>query len=447
MYYNIPNRKNDSENFTGFLIDEKQGDRRMTNEKRVKYGCYAVNVSMSVVSNLSPLLFLTFRTLYSISYSMLGFLVLVNFCTQLGADLIFSFFSHKFNIAKTVKCTPILTVIGLLVFALVPYFFPQLAYVGIVIGTVIFSASSGLGEVLISPVVAALPAENPEREMSKLHSVYAWGVVAVVLLATTFLLAFGGDKWFFLALAFVAVPLVACAFFCGAKFPAMQTPKATSGALAYLKQKQLWLCVFAIFLGGASELIMAQWSSSYLEQALGIPKIWGDVFGVALFGLMLAIGRTLYAKYGKNLEKILFLSTIGAGACYLLAALSPLPIFGLLACAMTGIFVAMLWPGSLVVASEKFPQSGVFIYAMMASGGDLGASIGPQLVGIVTDGVIAAPWAERVGATLGLGVEQLAMKAGMLTGAIFPLAAIATFGVIYYKKRKSFKKITENSTK
>ena len=408
----------------------------MKNDQRVRYGCYAINVSMSVVANLSPLLFLTFRSLYGISYSLLGLLVLVNFCTQLLIDLIFSFFSHKFNIAATVKFTPVLTVAGLLIFALVPYFYPQFAYAGLVVGTIVFSASSGLAEVLISPVIAALPAENPEREMSKLHSVYAWGVVAVILLGTLYLLAFGGENWFWLALAFISVPLIACALFCGAKLPTMQTPEKTSGALAYFKEKQLWLCVAAIFLGGASELIMAQWSSSYLEQALHIPKVWGDVFGVALFALTLALGRTLYAKYGKNIEKILLLSVIGAAVCYLVVAISAVPVIGLLACALTGLFVSMLWPGSLVVASDKFPTGGVFIYAMMASGGDLGASVGPQLVGLVADGVIAAPWSAGVAETLGLGVEQLGMKAGMLTGLIFPLAAILIFSILYKQRKR-----------
>lgn len=408
----------------------------MKNDQRVRYGAYAVNVSMSVVANLSPLLFLTFRSLYNISYSLLGLLVLINFCTQLLVDLIFSFFSHKFNIEKTVKCTPVLTVAGLLTFALVPFFYPQFAYAGLVVGTVVFAASSGLAEVLISPVIAALPAENPEREMSKLHSVYAWGVVAVVLIGTLYLLAFGGENWFWLAIAFIIFPLVACALFCGAKLPKMQTPERTSGAIAYFKEKRLWLCVVAIFLGGASECTMGQWSSSYLEQALHIPKIWGDVFGVALFGFMLALGRTLYAKHGKNIEKILLLSTIGAALCYLVAALSPLPAIGLLACAFTGLCTAMLWPGSLVVASDKFPAGGVFIYAMMASGGDLGASVGPQLVGLVADGVIAAPWSAGLAETLGLGVEQLGMKVGMLTGLIFPLLAILVFTILYKQKKR-----------
>jgi len=87
---------------------------------RLKYACYTTNMTMSVVGNLSPLLFLTFRSMYGISYSLLGLLVVINFSTQLTVDLIFSFFSHKFNIAETVKITPVLGMIGLIVYGIWP---------------------------------------------------------------------------------------------------------------------------------------------------------------------------------------------------------------------------------------------------------------------------------------------------------------------------------------
>ena len=161
--------------------------------KRLKYACYSTNMTMSVVGNLSPILFLTFRSLYGISYSLLGLLVLINFCTQLAVDLIFSFFSHKFNIPKTVKTIPLIAILGFLVYAVWPFFAPESVYTGLVIGTVIFSAASGLNEVLISPVFATIPSKDPDREMSKLHSVYAWGVVLVIVVSTLFLF-FVGNK-------------------------------------------------------------------------------------------------------------------------------------------------------------------------------------------------------------------------------------------------------------
>lgn len=404
--------------------------------RRVKFACCAASVSMSVVGNLSPLLFLTFRSLYGISYSLLGLLVLVNYFTQQAVDMVFSFFSHRFNIPKAVKISPILCVAGLLLYAAWPLIFPQAVYPGLVLGTILFSASSGFNEVLLSPVIAAIPAKDPDREMSKFHSVYAWGVVGVVIFSTLFLLAFGNESWQWLAVIFALVPLASALAYAGAEIPKMETPEKVSGVLKLLRNKSVWLCVVAIFLGGASECTMAQWSSGYLEQALGIPKVWGDVFGVALFGVMLGLGRTLYAKIGRNIGKVLFAGAIGATACYLVAAISGIPLIGLFACGFTGFCVSMMWPGSLVVAAERVPMGGVFIYAMMAAGGDLGASVGPQLVGLITDIAIENSAALVLAQSLGLQPEQLGMKLGMLIGMLFPLAAIPLYGYIMKTAKK-----------
>ena len=161
---------------------------------------------------------------------MLGLMVLVNYLTQLGIDLIFSFFSHKFNISLTVRLMPVLAIIGLLIYALAPVIFPFSIYLGLVVGTIIFSASSGLAEVLISPVIAEIPAENPDHEMSKLHSIYAWGVVGVVIFATLFLLALGAEYWQWLAVICAMVPLSSAILFSGAEIPKMATPEKTAGA-------------------------------------------------------------------------------------------------------------------------------------------------------------------------------------------------------------------------
>ena len=403
--------------------------------KRLKYACYSANVTMSAVGNLSPVLFLVFRSLYGISYSLLGLLVLINFCTQLVVDLIFSFFSHKFNIPKTVKSIPVIAALGFLVYALFPFFAPSHVYVGLVLGTAIFSAASGLAEVLISPVIAAIPSDDPDREMSKLHSIYAWGVVFVIAVSTVFLLFAGGEHWQWLALFFTLIPLVSAVLFFGSEIPQMETPKKVSGAWNMLKNKGVWLSVLAIFLGGAAECTMAQWSSGYLEKALGIPKVWGDLLGVAAFAVMLGLGRSLYAKMGKNIEKVLFLGAVGASLCYFIVAVSNIAWLGLVACALTGFCVSMLWPGNLIVASEKFPESGVFIYAFMAAGGDLGASVVPQLVGVITDAAIASPRALALAETLGLLPEQLAMKLGMLFAMLFPIVGIFVYLRILKNKK------------
>ena len=248
---------------------------------------------------------------------------------------------------------------------------------------------------------------------------------------TLFLTIFGTDSWQILIFVLCLIPFISFLLFSFSTIPQMQTPERVSGAIEFLKNKKLWVCFFCIFLGGAAECTMAQWASGYLEQALNIPKVFGDIFGVALFAVMLGLGRTLYSKIGKNITRVLFLGAIGASVCYLTAAVTDIAVLGLFACAFTGFCVSMMWPGSLIVASEKFPNGGVFIFAIMAAGGDLGASIGPQMVGVITDLVL-----KNKAMISFVSPEQFSMKLGILSGFVFPFLAI----FLYYYVMKSHKK-------
>ena len=169
-----------------------------------------------------------------------------------------------------------------------------------------------------------------------------------------------------------------------------------------------------------------------MENALQIPKVVGDVLGMMAFAVLLGLGRIWYAKKGKNISNVLFGGMIGAAACYLIAAVSPIPTVSMVACMITGLCTSMLWPGTLFLMEEKFPNPGVTAYALMAAGGEFGGSVAPQMMGAVVDLVSASRWAETVGNTLSLSVEQVGMKVGMLTAAIFPLIGIAL--LVYMRK-------------
>ena len=261
--------------------------------------------------------------------------------------------------------------------------------------------------------------------------------VVVIVVSTLFLLFIGQDYWQWLALFFALVPALSAVLFAGAEIPPMETPEKVSGALKLLKNKGVWLSVIAIFVGGAAECTMAQWASGYLEQAMGLPKVWGDICGVAMFSVFLGLGRSMYAKIGKNIEKVLLLGGIGATLCYGIAALSPFAVVGLVACALTGFCTSMLWPGNLIVASDRFPAGGVFIYALMAAGGDLGASVAPQLVGSITDFVTAHPTAVSLAEQWAMSPDQLGMKLGMLVGMLFPLVGIFVYARLYHTRKKA----------
>jgi len=403
------------------------------NYKRTKHACYFAYLAMSSIFSLPPLLFNTFRGMYGISYTLLGTLVLINFCTQLTVDLIFTFFTKYFNPHITVRIMPCLTTLGLLIYAAVPTFFPQIAYVGLVVGTVIFSIAAGLCEVMLSPTVAALPSDNPERDMSMLHSLYGWGVLMVVVISTAFLHFIGTKYWMILTTFWALLPIVSCVLFCASPLPEMNLTAQTDSAEAAKKKNfGLALCVICIFLGSAAENAMTNWISGYMETALHLPKMVGDILGMAAFAMLLVLARTLYAKYGKNITAVLLYSMIGAVICYIIAALSPFIILSMIACVVTGFVTSMLWPGTLILMEEKIPNPGVTAYALMAAGGDSGASVAPQLLGIITDNVAASSWAAQLSASLSITPDEIGMKVGMIVAAGFPLIGVAV--ILYIKK-------------
>ena len=394
------------------------------NYKRTKLACYMAYFTMSTIFSLPPILFVTLRELYDISYTLLGTLVLTNFCTQLIVDLIFTFFSKYFNVHKVVKIMPLITSAGLLVYAVVPTLFPEYAYVGLVTGTIIFSVAAGLSEVLLSPVIAAIPSETPQKDMSLLHSLYAFGVFTVVVVSTLFLKLFGQENWMYLT-AFLALwPIAASILFMISPMPEMSAAEEAAPHPETSKKRRigLALCAGCIFLGSCAENTMSNWISGFMENALHIDKVFGDILGMAMFAILLGIARISYAKYGKNIGRVLLFGMFGAAVCYLLIGFSANTGIAFVACILTGLFTSMLWPGTLILMEEKVPGAGVAAYALMAASGDLGASVAPQLMGIVVDGVSASSFAANLSTTINLTVEQIGMKTGMLVSAIFPIA-------------------------
>ncbi len=415
----------------------KRKNNMKSDFKRTKYACYYTNLSMASVFCLPPILFMTFREMYGLSYTLLGSLVAVNFITQLGIDLVFSFFGKYLNPHIALRITPLLTGIGLTVYSLVPMLFPQYAYVGLLIGTVIFSLAAGLAEVLVSPTVDALPSDTHDKDMAALHSLYGYGLVLVIALSTVYLQIFGTQNWMYLALFWAVPPIIASVLLFKSDLPDMNASHGTGNVHPEKRTAGLILCMLCIFFGSCAENSMTNWISSYLETVLHIPKAVGDIFGLMLFAILLSLTRTWYAKKGKNIYRVLMISMVGSVFCYITAGLSTIPVISMLACILTGIFTSMLWPGTLIYMDEKIPYAGVTAYALMAAGGDFGASIAPEMLGVITDTVAASEWGVSFSQSLSISPDQLGMKIGMLVASVFPIFGVA---VLLYMK-KYFKKL------
>ncbi|MDF2627067.1 MAG: fucose permease [Symbiobacteriaceae bacterium] len=389
--------------------------------------CYIGNFVQAILINLTPILFIPLREQYGFSYEQLGLLILINFTTQVLVDLAFSGLVDKYGFRRFIVAAHGFAAAGLLLFAVAPLLFPATPYFGFALATVVFSCGGGLLELLLSPIVNAIPTDEKATAMAVLHSFYAWGQVAVVLLTTLLLFLLGRTEWPWILVAWTLMPLVNLVLFSFVPLAPPIPEDQRMGLGALVRTRYFVVAVLAILFGGAAEVTMAQWTSAFAERALNLPKVVGDVAGVALFAAMLGFGRVLYSIFGQrvSVNRVMMGGAIMAACCFVVAALSPVNLIALLACVLCGLATSLLWPGALVLAAERFPLAGAGMFAIMAAGGDVGAAAGPWLVGVVTDHVPGLPVVGGLVSATGLQSEQFGLRAGLLVGTIFPLVAYA----------------------
>lgn len=267
---------------------------------------------------------------------------------------------------------------------------------------------SGLVEVLVSPIVEACPFENKGGMMSLLHSFYCWGAVGVIFGSTLFFTVFGLANWKILTLIWAAVPLYNTFNFITCPIERLVEYGESMRPSQLLKLPLFWLLILLMVCSGASEASMAQWASAFTESAMGVSKTVGDLAGPCLFAVFMGISRIVYGKMSEELDLVRTMTVCGllCVVCYLAASLASLPIIGLAGCALCGIAVGIMWPGSISISSQKCPRGGTAMFAFFALAGDLGATVSPAMVGNVSN---------MVGGNL---------KIGLLVATVFPLILV-----------------------
>lgn len=391
----------------------------MKNYKLTRAACFLGMVTQAICLNLAPLFFVIFHTDYGISYERIGRLVLFTFAVQIVVDLACIKIADKLGFRKCTTIAQATTALGLIMLGLLPRLFPN-PYPWLILSVCVYAVGSGFLEVIVSPIIEAIPKESrSSAEMSLLHSFYCWGQMAVVLLSTLALRLMGSNNWFILPLVWALVPLLNLFLFLGAPMPPAvpETQRMKPGTL--FRQPLFWVLLAAMVCGGASELSMSQWASTFAEKGLHISKTMGDLLGPCMFAGFMGIGRAVFGRYGDKLpgNTVMLCCGIGAAACYLLAIFAPLPVLGLAGCALCGLAVSLMWPGTLSAAAARFPLGGTAMFSLLAMAGDLGGSLGPWITGLVADHSAGG------------------LKAGLLAALIFPLGVITT-SLLQRKKKQ-----------
>lgn len=387
--------------------------------------CFVGIFVQAISANITAVLFIPLMTLYGLSYIHLGLLIGINFTTQVAVDIIASRLIDRYGFRFFVLPADLMAIVGLVLFALTPLIFENVL-VGLILSTIIFSASCGLQEVMLSPIVNAIPHDEKGPAMALMHSFYAWGQVATVVITTLFLFVFGIRSWQIIVLLWAIIPLVNFFMFLAAPFPGV-VPEEHRQTMRDLLFRPFYLfALLAIFGGAATELVMGQWSSTFTEKVLELPKITGDLLGMSGFAALLGLGRVIYGRSGSrmNMNNVLIASAVAAIACYLIVALSPVLSISLAACAVCGLAASLMWPGTLVITAEKYPLAGGWMFAILAAAGDVGAAVGPFVTGVVTDITRSLPAALSWSATVGLNPEQFALRAAILLATVFPILTL-----------------------
>lgn len=390
---------------------ENQYDKTIT-------ACFVGYIVQAVVNNFTPLLFLFFQKSYHIPLSKITLLVTFNFGIQLLVDLLSVGFIDKIGYRASMVIAHVLSAAGLILLTILPEVLP-VSFIGILIAVLIYAVGGGLLEVLVSPVVEACPSDNKEKAMSMLHSFYCWGHAGVVLISTLFFYVAGIEKWKILAVIWAVIPIGNAFVF--AKVPIAPLIEDGESGLKLkdlFRIKVFWILLIMMVCAGASEQAVSQWASAFAEKGLGISKAAGDLAGPMAFAVLMGMSRLFYGKYGDriHLERFMVYSSFLCILSYLGISLFPIPLLNLIACAVCGLSVGIMWPGTFSKASSALPKGGTAMFALLALGGDIGCSGGPTLVGMIS------------------GALGDNLKMGILAGVIFPVLLL--MGIILCRKIK-----------
>ena len=383
------------------------------------YACFIGYIVQAIVNNFVPLLFVTFHDSYGIPLSKITLLVTFNFGLQLLVDLLSVGFVDRIGYRASMLLAHGLSAVGLFLLPVLPELFAD-PFIGLLIAILIYAVGGGLLEVLISPVVESCPTDNKEKAMSLLHSFYCWGQVGVVLVSTLFFAVFGIQNWKILAMLWAVIPVLNGLFFIGVPIAPLIEDGETGMKLGeLLKNGLFWILFLMMLCAGASEQAVSQWASALAERGLGISKTLGDLAGPMTFGILMGISRAFYGKYGDKirLERFMGASALLCIASYLLIALVPVSALGLVGCALCGLSVGIMWPGTFSMAAASIRRGGTALFALLALAGDLGCSSGPTLAGFVS------------------GVCGDNLRRGILAAVIFPIALLVSLLLI--KRRRS----------
>ena len=377
--------------------------------------CRLSYLVQGIINNFAPLLFLTFRRMYGLSFEQVSGIIAVNFGIQVIVDYLSTRLIDYLGYRKSAVLSQMLSAVGFILLGVLPEIMNP--FVGIIISVFMYGIGSGLIETAGSPILQACPIDNKEAEMSMLHSNYCWGHLLAVAGSCLFFVLFGTEKYYILSCLWALLPLcIMCMFI---KVP-METLADNPDVLSGKKLLRLPLfktMILLMFSAGAAEQCISQWISTYAEDGLGISKTEGDLLGGCSFALCMGGARIIYGRFSHriDLNKFMIISGVSCVVCYLTASLSGNAVVSLTACVLSGITVGIMWPGVYSVSAKLIPNGGTGLFAYLALAGDIGCMTGPASLGIIS------------------GLASDSLKTGILFTTVYSVIFVTIFVIVWKK--------------
>lgn len=355
----------------------------MRPERWLTWLCYGAMMSLAIGLNLLPVFLTALGATYGgaggLSGEQLGRLGALAFAGLVVGIVVTGPLADRHGAKPFALLGNALTLGALLAAAYAPSY--------AVLGATLFLLGLGAGvlDMVLSPVVAALNPARRAAAMNWLHSFYCVGAALTIAAGTLALRA--GIGWRGACLVLAPLPLALIALFAPLRFPPLNPPGAPRTRLrALLRGRWFWGALAAIFLGGATELGMAQWLPAYAETALGYPA-WMGGAALLAFSVAMALGRMVVGAAEGRVDphRIMAWGCASSVVLFLVGSFAPWPPAALAACIAAGFTGSCLWPTMLAVAADRHPEGGATMFGALAALGNAGGIVMPWAVGALAD--------------------------------------------------------------